>query len=266
MRALLAATQVDLQNLNKFKPAFKELARFLLNNNIKYEDTMNLMKASFIDSAIEMDGTMSMHGVNKSAISLQTGIDRRQIILQNEVDDEDELTRKKPDPVVLILAELRKYRDLQKQSTIAKKGPGITLFSIINRYKGRLTPPTLINELVKLGCIEAINKNEYRIVSTNIRLQQSDTRKFDYACTLIYRMIHTLRKNIEHPEQNVLEWTIESTQIPPEQRQQFVADVKQVRQDLRKDIFEFVERYESDDEPGTYPPISLSVFMYDQQQ
>jgi len=266
MKTLLAAPTADSQNLNKFKPAFKELARFLLNNNIKYEETMNLMKAAFIDSAIEMNESMNPAKLNKSAISLQTGIDRRQIVFANEVTDEDELPRKKPDPIILILAELRQYRDLQHQPTIAKKGPGITLFNIINKYKGRLTPPTLINELVKLGCIEPINKKEYRIITTNIRLQQSDDRKFNYACTMMHRFIHTLRKNIEQPDRNVLEWTIESTQIAPEQRQQFIADAKQTRQDLSKDIFAFVENYEADVEAGSYSPISMSVFMYDQEQ
>lgn len=266
MSTLLAAAQIDSQNLNKFKPAFNELARFLLNNNIKYEDTMNLMKSAFIDSAIEMDQTMSHQKANKSAISLQTGIDRRQIVFQDEVESEDDLPRKKPDPIVLILAELRQYRDRQNKITIKKKGPGTTLFNIINRYKGRLTVPTLINELVKLGSIEPMGKNEYSIKSTNIRLQQSDTRKFDYACTMMHRLIHTLRKNIEHPDNNVLEWTIESTQIPPENRAKFVADVKQARQDMRKEIFAFVEAYESQVDVGTYPPVSLSVFMYDEQQ
>jgi hypothetical protein len=256
----VTSSQNEAQRVLKLKPAFKELARLLLNNNIKFDETVDLLKDAFIDSARDMNEQTT----NKSAISLKTGIDRRQISWTNEAPSEDELPRKRHDPMLLILSELRKVKD-QEQHIIKKKGAGTTLFSIINRHKGRLTAPTIINELVHLGCLQPINKKEYKITATNIRVQQSDARKYIYAGNQIYRLISTLRKNIEFPDQSVLDWSVESTQISPANKQRFIADAKEIRDHIRSDLMAFVDSYESEVEPGTYSPISFSVFMHNQE-
>ncbi len=245
----------------KLKPAFNELAHFLLSNNIKYDESLELLKSAFIYSA----KTMSEKNLNKSAISLKTGIDRRQIHLKQSVSELGEhQPRKKPDPITLILGELRRYTERENSDVIQKNGDGDSMIGFCNIYKGRLTAPTLIKELKELGCIENISKNEYRILSTNIRLQQSDERKFNYASNQIFKLINTLRTNIEDPENSVVEWNVESTRINKKNKKQLSKDVEKVRNYLRSHILNSVDAYESNVKEGTYEPISLNFFINSQ--
>ncbi len=260
MNSVLAIKKTNTQQVNKLKPAFDELAHFLLSNNIKFDETSELLKSAFIDSARNMNNKK----LNVSAISLKTGIDRRQIPKKSNKTAEEFNPRKKPDPIILILAELRRYAERNKTNCILKRAPGDSLYNICNKHKGRLTAPTLIKELIHMGCIEETSKNEVTIISTTIRTEQPDSRKFSYASNQIFKLVNTMRKNIQDPENSVLEWCVESTKINAKNKKLISQDVKTVRDYLRSHILNAVDEYESDVDDGTYEPFSLNFFVNSQ--
>ncbi len=261
MEAAISRQILESKQVNKLKPMFNELAHFLLFNNIKYNETAELLKIAFIDSANKLNNNNS----NVSAISLKTGIDRRQISLaQSAHETEDQKPRKTSDPIILTLGLLFHYQKDKQTSLLPKKGPGDSLYSFCNRCKGRLTAPTIIKELVELGCIELISKNEVKIIKTELLSKQSDSRKFNYATNQFFKVVNTIRKNIEDPDNSVLEWSVESTQINPNNKKILSEDLKQIRDNLRAKIIEKVDQYESNVEEGTYEPFSLNFYVNSQ--
>ena len=240
---------------------FNELAHFLLLNNIKYNETAELLKVAFIDAA----STLNNNSSNVSAISLKTGIDRRQIsMVQSTQETEDQKPRKTSDPIILTLGELLHYQKDNHTNLLPKKGPGDSLYNFCNKCKGRLTAPTIVKELIELGCIELISKNEVKIIKTELLNNQSDSRKYDYAANQFFKVVNTLRKNIEDPDNSVLEWSVESTQINQDNKKKLSEELKKIRDSLRVRIIEKVDQYESNVEEGTYEPFSLNFYVNSQ--
>ncbi len=261
MEAAISQPQLKSKQVNKLKPMFNELAHFLLLNNIKYNETAELLKVAFIDAASKLNNNSS----NVSAISLKTGIDRRQIsMVQSTQETEDQKPRKTSDPIILTLGELFHYQKDNHTNLLPKKGPGDSLYNFCNKCKGRLTAPTIVKELIELGCIELIGKNEVKIIKTELLNKQSDSRKYDYATNQFFKVVNTLRKNIEDPDNSVLEWSVESTQINQDNKKKLSDELKQIRDSLRVRIIEKVDQYESSVEEGTYEPFSLNFYVNSQ--
>ncbi len=248
----------DNTKINKLKPAFDELTQFFLDNGIKYNEVLEAIKASFIDSARKStSGKM-----NASSISLKTGIDRRQIpkatdLIKNKLFSNNN----KPDPIVLVLADLRRYQERTNSSIIKIHGSCHSLSDFCGDHKGRIPIPTIINELESLDCIKRISKNEAQIINTTIRSVQSDENKFNYASDQLYKLINTLRTNIEDPDNSVVQWSISSTKINSENQKQLSNDVDKVRNYLRPHILNVIEQYESLVPRGTFDEFSLNFFI-----
>jgi len=230
----------EARNLKLLKPVFDEISYYLLRHDIKFNEVVNMLSNSYIDSA------RLMGKKNASSISLKTGIDRRQIpayadLIKNNIPR----PHFKPSPLLMVLRDLRIYQKKTKLNTIHLKGMGDSLVNICNKYKGRLTAPTIIKELFDIGCIKNKKQNEVEIIRTSMNINQTQKKEFNRVSNQMSRLMNTLRKNHENPETKVVEWSIQSTQISSENRKQLANDIAKVRDNLRLYLLEVFEKYES---------------------
>lgn len=247
----------ETKNLELLKPVFDEISYYLLSHNIKFNEVVNMIWNSYIGSARLMGKN------NDSAISLKTGIDRRQIPSnQDLIKKPVQKTHPKPDPLLLVLRDLRIYQKKTKLNTIRLKGVGDTLVNICAEHKGRLTSPTIIKELIDIECIKKTKRNEVEIITTSMNVNQTQGKEFKRVSQQISRLMQTLRTNHESPETKVVEWSIQSRKISAKNRQQLAKDIKKIRDYLRPYLLEVFERYESKESEKSFSEtFSINFFI-----
>lgn len=239
-------------NIEQLKPATDEICEFALSHGFQIDEFMSLVKSSFIDAA-KNDGAKTA-----ARISLKTGIDRRQININNKTSLK---VPQKTDPILLILRELRIYKSRFNTNLIPIKGSINSFHGLARNFKGRSTMRTIIDELVEIECIEIIDNQTIKIISTTKINVISKNEELMRMGQRVAKLANTIKRNYSGESEKEIEWSIDSSKINSSNKKKLSDHLMQLRKKFTPLMLEFVEEYESNVPEGTYEPYSINIFI-----
>ncbi len=247
--------QPEEQRLQKIlRTLGQAVARLVMVTNKPALEFLPAYKAGVLDTLIAENPRMPI-----SALSLRSGIDRRQVsqyVKQRRITE-----REKRNKLMLILGELKRFSDSAQM--IPKKGTLNSFEAICKRYaSGDFSPGAILRELERLQTVR--DRGDFiELINPYLSARENTTEFFEIVTWSVDQLIQTAlhnRQTSHRPDRN-FQRTVYSTQIPLEKRAQVHAELKAILESSYRQALDVLEKNEVPVAAGTYEPLGIGLFQ-----
>jgi hypothetical protein len=241
----------QLQKVNEIKEldgVLELLALEYVKNGVTYKQACESLKKAMIIASKKLGNK------KKVAIALSTGIDRREIN-----------TEYKPyqyqNKIIPVISEIRNYKIISKNKTIAIKGPKPSIQFFSSLMSGRITVPAIVDELCRKKIIKVIGHNKAQILKTRISSVETDFERYRLINKQARRQITTINHNYQSTDDKWLDYSFSSTKINKSNQHKLNQLFRDFFDLYRPKGVSLLEEYESDVPNGTYGEYSFNLFI-----
>ncbi len=229
--------------------AHKGIARLLLKFNINFESFSKQLRDEYVHQAHLQCGTITR-------TALKTGIDRRTV----SAIVKDQSIYQKPSSVFAILGEIGNACQRNGTRRLPKIGEE-SLESIIKSVAhGSVTLNSVISELAELGCIRD-SGDHIEFITAEIKTRASVEQSMQISANHMDRYADTVVKNIDIDERELrlFEYSVFSTQIPPQNAEELHHKVRVLLLKTVQDLRQLHSEAEQAVSVGSHPEIGVSL-------
>ncbi len=149
---------------------FRPLARFALRHGLSFRACSDLMKWCFVEVAYREFGVDGKNN-SKSRVAVITGLSRVEVNRVLNLPSPAEMSREekynRATRVLTGWAEDPRYRDTQGKPLdlpFSAEGDQPSIESLVYRYSGGTPARPVLDELIRVGCVQQLSAGHYRLV------------------------------------------------------------------------------------------------------
>lgn len=246
--------EIEKQQLQKIKEVkeldgvLELLAEEYVKNDVTFKQACENLKKSMIIASRKQGNK------KKVAIALSTGIDRREINAEYK-------PHQYQNKIIPVISEIRNYKIISKNKTIAVKGPKPSIQFFSNLMSGRITVPAIVDELCRKKIIKIIGNNKALILNTRISSVDTDFERYRLINKQARRQITTINHNYKSPNDKWLDYSFSSTKINESNQNKLNQIFRDFFNLYRPKGVSLLGEYESDVPNGTYDEYSFNLFI-----
>lgn len=229
----------------------RPLARLLLRNGIGYGEFSELVKKAYVDSALE-DFADSRRKATDSRAAVLTGLTRKEVkrLRENAASQNDgpvpASATSRAARVVSGWVQDREFQDSEGAPAMLSFDGANSFSELVRRYSGDMTPRAVLDELVRVGVVEA---GDRLILRKRAYIPSGDdAAMLDIFGEDVSDLIATIDHNLaQGPERAPLyQRTLSYDKIPPEVMDQWRRYAARHSQRLLETLDEWLAPYDQD--------------------
>ena len=182
------------------------IVRILLRFEISHSEFSELAKRAYVRVAYRYF-TIPNRKQTFSRVSVITGIPRKEVVRITESDIEEPPVTKGPlnRATQVITGWIRDPQFLNEKdepSDLFLKGQTPSFEQLVEKYSGDITARAILDELVRVGTVEKVDKNTVRLLSKGYVPKTSEAEKLEMLARHFTDLMTTGAHNITHPPQD----------------------------------------------------------------
>lgn len=179
------------------------IARILLRFDVSHSEFAELAKRAYVNAAYRYFAIPNRKQTY-SRVSVITGIPRKEVVRIVESNVEEPPQTKGPlnraTQVVTGWIRDPQFIDAQGEPRIlALKGQTPSFEQLVEKYSGDITARAILDELVRVGTVEKVDKNSVRLLSKGYVPMTSEAEKLEMLSKHFSDLMTTGTHNITHP-------------------------------------------------------------------
>ena len=184
------------------KKIIRPLVRILLRFDVSYSEFSEFAKQVYIDVAYK-HFSIPNRKQTYSRVSVITGIPRKEVVRITELENDEQLISRGPlnRATQVITGWIRDPDFLDETGEpkeLALKDESPSFEQLVEKYSGDITARAILDELIRVGVVEKINKNQVRLLSKGYVPQASEIEKLRMFSQHFTDLLSTGVHNITH--------------------------------------------------------------------
>ena len=217
----------------------RPLVRILLRNGIASDAFTELARKVYVDVADEEFGIPGKRQT-VSRISVITGLNRKEVARlrnQDAIDGADERWRNRAATVLGAWELDEQFQDRKGDPLeLPFAGDGPSLSMLVKRHSGDMQPRAVVDELLRVGAIERVAEDRYRMSQRGYEPSADPEAMIDILGVDASEFIETIDHNVQHPAgESLLQAKVVYNNVPARYEAEFL---KLSRRQARKLINE----------------------------
>lgn len=180
----------------------RPLVRVLLKYQISYGEIASVLRRVYVEVA-DKDFAIPNRKSTYSKVAVMTGIDRKMVqeILNNKKDTLEAVEKpiNKGLSVVKTWTTSKKYLDKDKQPRELPLRGAKSFETLVEEACADITPRAILDELIRVGVVERIDKNTVRLVNDTYLPSQDEEQLVQILLTCAKDLLVTGEHNLTHP-------------------------------------------------------------------
>jgi hypothetical protein len=182
--------------------ALTPLARILIRYGVTYGDFCDVAKRAFVTEAARQDFQLEGRKQSKARIAMLTGVQRKEVSRVLSEDPVDGGTEElQYNRGARVISGWRRDADFSDEHDGPRELPfeGAGGFAeLVRRYSGDLPARAVLDELVRIGCVERDDSDRVRLVGDEVLVPRGDqVAQFDLMGKATRDLLMTIDHNVE---------------------------------------------------------------------
>jgi hypothetical protein len=181
----------------------RPVIRIALKRGVAHGQFAELVKQAFVKTA-QSDFTVASGKTSISRIAVITGLTRKEAsrLARDDFAPQQERTPRRINRAARVVSAWvgdEKYRDGRGAPTslpfTADSGPSFS--SLVSEHSGDVTPRAVLDELIRVGAVEALQDDRLRLVQRAYIPEADEGTKLDFLGTDVADLINSIENNLD---------------------------------------------------------------------
>ena len=178
------------------------LVRILLTHEVAHSEFAEMAKRAYVDVAYKYF-SIPNRKQTFSRVSVLTGLSRKEVVRLTNLEIDEPPTTKGPlNRAVRVISGWLRDPDFLDQNKEPKvltlRGEVSSFEELVSRYSGDITARAILDELIRVGAVEKIEKNKVKLRHHGYIPDESLSEKLDVLSTHAYDLLTTGLHNLTH--------------------------------------------------------------------
>ncbi len=179
----------------------RPLTRILLRSGVSFSTFADLVKWIYVDVATKEFGIKGRKQ-STSRVSIITGLSRREVMRVRRLPRPDvTASTERHNRAARVIAGWRREKEFLdaegKPAPLSLEGRGATFSELVKRFSGNVPPRAILDELVRVGAVERLEKGRVRLVTRAYIPRSNDVHKLHILGTDVRHLISTIDHNLK---------------------------------------------------------------------
>jgi len=183
------------------------LVRILLRFEISHSEFSEIAKRAYVKTAYKYFSIPNRKNTY-SRISVLTGLSRKEVVRLSQLDEENLVETKGPlNRATRVITGWTRDEDFvdenQRPKILPLRGETVSFDTLANRYSGDITSRAILDELIRVGAVQKIDKNTVQLLQQAYIPNRSQTELLDvvtdHAADLLSTGVHNIMSENKDP-------------------------------------------------------------------